>query len=95
MIKFIIFRAPLHASTNPTTVFTQLMRLNRHHMSSYENQGLKITREKEIGEIMNALDSFPNHLDLTGQSYFALGYYHERQSFYSSSNKSENTEGDK
>lgn len=83
------------ASTNPTTVFTQLMRLNRHHMSSYENQGLKITREKEIGEIMNALDSFPNHLDLTGQSYFALGYYHERQSFYSSSNKSENTEGDK
>lgn len=83
------------ASTNPTTVFTQLMRLNRHHMSSYESQGLKITREKEIGEIMNALDSFPNHLDLTGQSYFALGYYHERQSFYSSSNKSENTEGDK
>lgn len=83
------------ASTNPATVFTQLMRLNRHHMSSYENQGLKITREKEIGEIMNALDSFPNHLDLTGQSYFALGYYHERQSFYSSSNKSENTEGDK
>ena len=83
------------ASTNPTTVFTQLMRLNRHHMSSYENQGLKISREKEIGEIMNALDSFPNHLDLTGQSYFALGYYHERQSFYSSSNKSENTEGDK
>ena len=67
------------ASTNPTTVFTQLMRLNRHHMSSYESQGLKITREKEIGEIMNALDSFPNHLDLTGQSYLGIKNYQRKR----------------
>lgn len=83
------------ASTNPVTVFTQLMRLNRHHLSSYENNGLKIIREKEIGEIMNMIDSFPAHLDLNEQSYFAIGYYHEKQSFFEKTNKSEESEGDK
>ncbi|MBR1614464.1 MAG: type I-C CRISPR-associated protein Cas8c/Csd1 [Treponema sp.] len=83
------------ASTNPVTVFTQLMRLNRHHLSSYENNGLKIVREKEIGEIMNAIDSFPAHLDLNEQSYFAIGYYHEKQSFFDKQSKSENSEGEK
>lgn len=77
------------ASTNPVTVFTQLMRLNRHHLSSYENNGLKVIREKEIGEIMNAIDSFPAHLDLNEQSYFAIGYYHEKQSFFEKSEKNE------
>lgn len=82
------------ASTNPATVFPQLIRLNRYHMSNYDNQGVKIKREKEVGEIMNGLDSFPNHLNLNEQSYFAIGYYHERQSFYETANKSETTEGD-
>ena len=82
------------ASTNPVTVFTQLMRLNRHHLSSYENDGLKIVREKEIGEIMNMIDSFPTHLNLNEQSYFAIGYYHEKQSFFEKSNKSEESEGE-
>ncbi|MBQ3824970.1 MAG: type I-C CRISPR-associated protein Cas8c/Csd1, partial [Spirochaetaceae bacterium] len=54
------------ASTNPVTVFTQLMRLNRNHMSKLKskNRGLQINREKEIGEIMEKIDSFPAHLDL-------------------------------
>ena len=82
------------ASTNPATVFPQLIRLNRYHMSNYDNQGVKIKREEEVGEIMNGLDSFPNHLNLNEQSYFAIGYYHERQSFYETANKSETTEGD-
>lgn len=79
------------ASTNPVTVFTQLIRLNRNHMSKLKskNTGLNIIREKEIGEIMNVIDSFPTHLDLNEQSYFAIGYYHEKQSFYETINKSE------
>ncbi|MBR4630646.1 MAG: type I-C CRISPR-associated protein Cas8c/Csd1 [Treponema sp.] len=82
------------ASTNPVTVFTQLMRLNRNHMSKLyaKNRGLHTNRDKEIGEIMNAIDSFPAHLDLNEQSYFAIGYYHEKQSFFT---KSENSEGEK
>ena len=82
------------ASTNPVTVFTQLMRLNRHHLSSYENAGLKTIREKEIGEIINAIDSFPAHLDLNEQSYFAIGYYHEKQSFFERTSKTEDSEGE-
>ena len=80
------------ASTNPVTVFTQLMRLNRNHMSKLKskNRGLQINREKEIGEIMEKIDSFPAHLDLNEQSYFAIGYYHEKQSFFT---KNEQTEG--
>ena len=83
------------ASTSPTTVFTQLMRLNRHHLSSYSNQGLKIFREKEIGEILSKIDSFPVHLNLNEQSYFAIGYYHEKESFYEKTNITEKVEGDK
>lgn len=77
------------ASTNPVSVFTQLIRLNRHHLSSYENTGFRVNREKEIGEIMNKIDLFPTHLDLNEQSYFAIGYYHQKQSFYETTNKSE------
>ncbi len=84
------------ASTNPVTVFTQLMRLNRNHMSKLKskNRGLQIKRDKEIGEIMEKIDSFPAHLDLNEQSYFAIGYYHEKQSFFDKPDKSENTEGE-
>ena len=84
------------ASTNPVTVFTQLMRLNRNHMSKLQtkNRGCYINRDKEIGEIMNAIDSFPAHLDLNEQSYFAIGYYHEKQSFFDKPNKSDESKGE-
>ncbi|MGI5076878.1 type I-C CRISPR-associated protein Cas8c/Csd1 [Treponema maltophilum] len=79
------------ASTNPVTVFPQLLKLNQHHLSNYgnEKQGLKIVREKELGEIINALDAFPTHLTLEEQARFAIGYYHEKQSFFEKNNKSE------
>ena len=79
------------ASTNPVTVFPQLLKLNQHHLSNYgnEKQGLKTIREKELGEIINALDAFPAHLTLEEQARFAIGYYHEKQSFFEKNNKSE------
>lgn len=79
------------ASTNPVTVFPQLLKLNQHHLSNYgnEKQGLKTVREKELGEIINALDAFPAHLTLEEQARFAIGYYHEKQSFFEKNNKSE------
>ena len=79
------------ASTNPVTVFPQLLKLNQHHLSNYgkEKQGLKTVREKELGEIINALDAFPAHLTLEEQAQFAIGYHHEKQSFFEKNNKSE------
>lgn len=82
------------ASTNPSTVFPQLLKLNQHHMSSYgDKQGLKVNREKEIGEIMDKLQTFPSHLMLSEQSEFAIGYYHEKQSFFAANNKNDKDKG--
>jgi len=41
-----------------------------------------VNREKLIGEIMGGLDRFPGHLSLPEQARFALGYYHQRQAFF-------------
>ena len=83
------------ASTNPVTVFAQLMKLDRYHMSKLKqkNTGLFIKRDKEVGEIVDKIASFPARLDLNEQSYFAIGYYHEKQSLWKT-NKSEESEGD-
>jgi CRISPR-associated protein Csd1 len=83
------------ASTNPRTVFPQLLKLKNFHLAKIEKEGLKIAREKEIGEIMNGIDSsssFPAHLNLDGQTMFALGYYHERESFFQKNNDNEQGE---
>jgi CRISPR-associated protein Csd1 len=41
--------------------------------------------EKLIGEIMGGIDDFPRNLNLPDQGRFALGYYHQRQSFFTKS----------
>jgi CRISPR-associated protein Csd1 len=69
--------------------------LKNFHLAKIEKEGLKIAREKEIGEIMNGIDSsssFPAHLNLDGQTMFALGYYHERESFFQKNNDNEQGE---
>ncbi len=70
------------ASTSPQSVFPRILRLNRHHLAKIESLGLRVIREKAIQEIMGMLDSFPARLSLEQQGLFALGYYHQTQSFY-------------
>jgi len=41
-----------------------------------------VVREKLVQEILDPLESFPAHLNTTGQGLFALGYYHQTQAFY-------------
>ncbi|MCR5732960.1 MAG: type I-C CRISPR-associated protein Cas8c/Csd1 [Sphaerochaetaceae bacterium] len=82
------------ASTIPAAVFARLTRLNRHHMNNYENQGLKIIREREIEEIMSKLDAFPSFLDIDQQAFFSIGYYHEKRSLFENNNQSQNIKGD-
>ncbi len=38
--------------------------------------------EKLIGEIVDKVSEFPAQLPLRDQGLFALGYYHQRQDFY-------------
>lgn len=70
------------ASATPSIVFSNLMRLKNHHLSKVENPGFRISREKLIGEIVDGVSEFPAHLPLADQGRFAVGYYHQRQDFF-------------
>jgi len=72
------------ASTSPAVVFPQLLKLKNHHLAKLENPGRRINFEKMIGDIFVELTEFPVHLALTDQAYFAIGYYHQRQDFFTS-----------
>ena len=70
------------ACATPVTVFTNLLRLKNHHLAKMENRGRVVNLERLIGEIMSHLHAFPAHLDIHEQGRFAIGYYHQRQSFF-------------
>jgi len=73
------------ASSSPVSVFANLMKLKNHHLAKIENKGRAINLEKIIGEIMDGLDDFPSQLSIHDQGRFAVGYYHQKQSFYKKS----------
>ncbi len=75
------------ASSTPVSVFTTLLRLKNHHLGKL-SKGRAVQMEKLIGEIMEGLADFPRQLGLPDQGRFALGYYHQRQAFFT---KSEST----
>ena len=70
------------ASSSPVTVFPQLLKLKNHHLSKLTNLGRKVNFEKELGEIFDGLKDLPSHLSMEDQSRFAIGYYHQRHSFF-------------
>jgi len=72
------------ASSTPVSVFTILLRLKNHHLGKL-TRGRAVQMEKLIGEIMDGLSDFPRQLALPDQGRFALGYYHQRQSFFAKS----------
>lgn len=72
------------ASCTPVTVFANLMKLKNHHLAKLE-EGRKRYFEKLIGQIMSDISDFPSHLILADQGRFAIGYYHQRQAFFTKS----------
>jgi CRISPR-associated protein Csd1 len=70
------------ASSNPVAAFPHLMKLKNHHLAKLENRGRAVNLEKTITEIMGGIDDFPTHLSLQDQGRFAVGYYHQRQDFF-------------
>ena len=69
------------ASATPAAVFPRLIRMHQHHIEKLEG-GLKVSREQKIQEICGHLDRFPTHLPLNKQGLFHIGYYHQRQHFF-------------
>ena len=70
------------ASSTPSTVFGNLMRLKNHHLAKLENTGRRIWFEKLLGEIIEEVSNFPSHLTLDDQGRFAIGYYHQVQDLW-------------
>lgn len=70
------------ASSTPVAVFTTLMRLKNHHLAKMQSKGRAVNFEKLLAEIMSGVSDFPVHMNLPDQGRFAIGYYHQRQDFF-------------
>jgi CRISPR-associated protein Csd1 len=69
------------ASATPIAAFPYLLKLKNHHLNKL-TVGQTIWLERQIGQIMEAITQFPAHFSLDDQGRFAIGYYHQRQDFY-------------
>lgn len=73
------------ASSVPFSVFPRLLSGGKNHLSKIrkDKRGYAIVLEKDLGEIIDGLDNqFPRHLSIEAQGRFAIGYYHQRQSYF-------------
>lgn len=70
------------ASSTPASVFPTLMKLKNHHLSKLDNRGRAFNLEKIIGDVISNISLFPSRLSLLEQGMFAIGYYHQRQDFF-------------
>lgn len=76
------------AMSNPASVFPRLIQLNQHHMRDLRrgSPGLHVVRDRLIGEIWDGLRgdaALPANQPLAERARYALGYYHQRQAFFS------------
>lgn len=81
------------ASATPSAVFATILNLSSHHAEKL-NEGRNVFFEKLKQEIIEKLDAdgFPAHLDLQDQGRFFVGYYHQRQVFFTKNEKEENND---
>lgn len=73
------------ASTTPQAVFPRLFSLHQNHMKKIKSDkgGLAVIRERLMGEVISGLPAnLPATLKLEEQGEFSIGYYHQRQDFF-------------
>lgn len=74
------------ASSTPSSVMPWLQRMNTQHMRKLrrEKPGAAYNLEKLIGSIMDLMPAqgYPSYLPPDDQGRFAVGYYHQRQDFF-------------
>ncbi|MDD4589428.1 MAG: type I-C CRISPR-associated protein Cas8c/Csd1 [Parabacteroides sp.] len=78
------------ASATPAAVFATIINLSIHHEEKLD-KGSQIFFEQLKSEILDKISSkgFPSHLSLQDQGRFMVGYYHQRQEFYTKKDKIE------
>lgn len=73
------------ASATPSAVFPRILRTYQHWLAKVGSElgkGAQIKREQLVQEISAKMSAYPPHLTLEGQGNFAIGYYHQRQAFF-------------
>ena len=80
------------ASSTPAAVFSTILNLSNHHIENLKNEGRKIYFEKLKQEIISKIDAdgFKAQLDLQDQGRFFIGYYHQRQDFFTKNEENNN-----
>jgi CRISPR-associated protein Csd1 len=69
------------ASSTPVTVFPRLIKLSAHYLAKL-HPGRKVNLEREMQEVLSEVQKFPAQFTLDAQAMFAIGYYHQRQDFF-------------
>ncbi len=80
------------ASSTPAAIFSTILNLSNHHIENLKNEGRKYYFEKLKQEIMSKIDAdgFKAQLDLQDQGRFFIGYYHQRQDFFTKKDENSN-----
>jgi len=72
------------ACANPALTFPVLLKLSNHHISKAEYGFKNENKIEEIMQLFNVEENpFPKNLTLEEQGIFILGYYHQRNKFFS------------
>ena len=80
------------ASSTPAAVFSTILNLSNHHIENLKSEGRKIYFEKLKQEIVSKIDAegFKAQLDMQDQGRFFIGYYHQRQDFFTKNDENNN-----
>ena len=78
------------ACATPAVVFPALIRLAQNHLNKLDG-GFKVYYDKLITGLFNTMDeSYPARLSLQDQGIFQIGYYHQKQKFFTKKEEQEN-----
>ena len=80
------------ASSTPAAVFSTILNRSNYHFKYLEKESDKTYFEKLKQEIMSKIDAngFKAQLDLQDQGRFFIGYYHQRQEFFTKNDENNN-----
>ena len=78
------------ACATPSIVFPTLLKLAQSHLKKLDT-GYFIYYDKQMTELFGRLtDSYPARLNLQDQGIFQLGYYHQKQKFFTKKEENSN-----
>ena len=79
------------ACATPAMIFPILIKLSNNHQKSMKNEKEREKYVKLLEKLYAKIDEeYPNHLSLQDQGIFQIGYYHQKQKFFTKKEETEN-----